>query len=81
MFRYFFQYFKLTSWIIYMLMYVGSEKPWLGDSIKFYFTLLYFLFPNIMAVGCGTVVSNAHSQEQEPANKFKATDRILRQTT
>ena len=22
-----------------MLMYFGSEKPWLGDSIKFYFTL------------------------------------------
>ena len=62
-----------------MLMYIGSEKPWLEDSIKFYFTLRYFLFPNIMAVGCGTVVSNA--QAQEPANKFKASDRILRQTT
>ena len=63
-----------------MLMYVDSEKPWLEDWIKFYFTLLYLLFPNIMAVGCGTVVSNAQAQEQEPANKFKASDCILRQT-
>lgn len=31
-----------------------------------------------MAVGCGTVVSNA--QAQEAANKFKASEGILKQT-
>ena len=40
-FRCFIQYFKLTLWTIYLLMYVGSEKPWFGDSIKF---SLYFYF-------------------------------------
>jgi len=36
------QYFKLIVCIIGMLMYVGSEKPWLGDSIKFYFYFTFF---------------------------------------
>ena len=34
-----FRHFTLI-WVIYMLVYIGSEKPRLGDSIKVHYTLL-----------------------------------------